>query len=920
MAITIKDNLNNVIFSDPNAPSGSLSASTGVFVRVIPAVIGNVHAFLGGQAITGFIPAYDGNIQARFVGVASEVTFIPVLEGNLTAFFKGNADTSFLGVYETSILATIRGIALAIVKPNFDYKSSGSIGINSNLTNPISSIYEYESNEKFTITGLATRVRIAIKNVGFTGTIGFTGTYDKIVLGFSPMVGGGLNVKGQARLSSSVYEYSSDFGSVQFSGLADVNQGYYVDATGSIILDSVVESVIANVNFDGSGSIGISGHVTPLITDIFKKNFLWRIREKVNFSKTFSWSVGERPYSFYRISGKCKSAQCPPLQLNGCNPGSKFTYVVNIYARNLSEVCRKLRDRNMIFPIATIEKFSIPASHLNYTSETDTTCNKLVDVTPPITFLPCQDLLVDYNASVNIGVDMKAAFVIACYDASGGFGLSGGEYPFDYRAYDPLYGVIGLSGVATCTQNDYKYEATSGSIGFGGTIENVTLTAWTFESTGGFNVIVDVEPVNIVHPFWFMESSGKLGLHNQSDIVLTMKWQASGHISKQGSTAFGASDFLPYVLDMTGSLITSNNTDGARGEYTYESFGNVGFSGLVYFLNPHHAVEASGRLVVSNGVGSVPNTSSNIGITANFNGAATVAFTPEYGQSGIIKLSGAASVNCSTIEPNGRMTFGGTALINCSDLGLIDMPIANEFFVKNEIVIFAYVDAPAATRPTKRITSDCCVQPLPLRLWVQHPLASANHFNHFLQRNNLLIDNPIQVYYNQAEKMWFNTVHFEGYAPDFPTRESWVITFGWSCSDHATSDLALGTAGLYYRFSMMVTLRSINNPTIPQRVTRLVVGFDPTRVCFNNKTLSFPFILDTTAKTTNPSAAQTLVYVDDIGLFKTADYLKAPEIRFKVSELVDDISQEVVNIGPAMTGSQRLGSSFGNILNSLPIG
>ncbi|MFX7063804.1 hypothetical protein ABTH87_19300, partial [Acinetobacter baumannii] len=62
----------------------------------------------------------------------------------------------------------------------------------------------------------------------------------------------------------------------------------------------------------------------------------------------------------------------------------------------------------MIFPIATIEKFSTPASRIDYTDDTDTTCNKLVDVTPPITFLPCQDLLVDLNTTVNIGVGMTS--------------------------------------------------------------------------------------------------------------------------------------------------------------------------------------------------------------------------------------------------------------------------------------------------------------------------------------------------------------------------------------------------------------------------------------------------------------------------------------------------------------------------------
>ncbi|WP_273802754.1 hypothetical protein, partial [Proteus vulgaris] len=73
-------------------------------------------------------------------------------------------------------------------------------------------------------------------------------------------------------------------------------------------------------------------------------------------------------------------------------------------------------------------------------------------------------------------------------------------YPFDYRIYEP-FGIMGVSGAATCVQKNYKYEA-FGSIGFGGTVEKITLPVWTYNGRGALSAALDAEPVRIVHPFW----------------------------------------------------------------------------------------------------------------------------------------------------------------------------------------------------------------------------------------------------------------------------------------------------------------------------------------------------------------------------------------------------------------------------------
>jgi hypothetical protein len=933
MAILIKDNLNNVIFSDTNAPSGSFSC-------LVSSLVTDAFEYNSSRRLmfSGVEPSH-GNGVIYFTGLA-KITYTVSnkvfssgrlsLSGNAPTkigysyFFddglvlRGRSTFALIKNVEGTGRLRLRGSAFYYVQSEFDFAMDGGLGVSSDPTSVISNVYSYQADQGLGITGYATKVKVSLKG-GSSGGISFSAVHDHVLLGFIPVCSGKVSLNGEAGVSSSNYQYFVNYGSSYFTGIADALQGYAAYSTGSLRLDSFIGSTNGSVSLNVSVSMGLRGSALFSIADIFKKKFSWRIHEKVSFQKTFGWGVGERPFSFYRVSGKCKPAMCPPLQVNGCQEDSKFTYVVNIYARNLAEVCRKLRERNMIFPIATIEKFSTPASRIDYTDTTDPTCNKLQIVTPAITFLPCQDLLVDYNAHVDIGVSMKAVRVILEYECKGRIGLNGGVYPYDYFTYES-FGKIGVSGTSTYVQKNHNY-LSSGSIGLNGTIEKITLPVWDYVARGSINPTVSVEPVRVVHPYWFMVSSGSLGVVGNFDTMTTMKWIGKGEISTLNSTALGYGDYLPFLVDMTGNIGLKSVTDGSRGEYYYESLGRVAFTGLTHFLTPHITIEPIGRLRMSNSDGSVPSTSSNLGIKVSFVGSALVAFTPVYGEAGRVVFSGTANCNCSVVEPNGNVALSGEALIKSSDLGEIPMIIACEFFVKNENVLFAYDQAPVAVRPVKRIITQCCSQSLPLRLWIQHPLAGSNHFSKFLQRNNLLIDNPVQVYYNQTEKAWYNTLHFEGFAPDFPTIESWSITFGWSCSDHLSTDLALSNLSLYYRFSMMVTLRSVNNITIPHRVSKIVVGFDPSRACFNNKTFSFPFTFDTTAKTSNPSGVETSVYIDDIGLFKSSAYLKSPEIRFKVSEILADIPQAVVDIGSSVAGSQRLGSIFsGNILSSLPVG
>src|SRR6185437_2014280 len=208
-------------------------------------------------------------------------------------------------------------------------------------------------------------------------------------------------------------------------------------------------------------------------------NVRWKLRQTVVAAVNLVWSVGDRPFSFYRVQSTCKPAKCPPIgPTTGCTDNFKYTVVANIYARNLTEVCQKLRDRNLTFPIASIQKFSIPPNVSDITSDTNLTCNSLQDVTPPITFLPCQDLLIDITVVVPMAMAMTAFVSVLSYQGSGRLLATGGIKPISNRTIMATGG-FGLNGVGTGENHDYA-SSPSGNITLSGSAD-LALSFWEWD-------------------------------------------------------------------------------------------------------------------------------------------------------------------------------------------------------------------------------------------------------------------------------------------------------------------------------------------------------------------------------------------------------------------------------------------------------
>jgi hypothetical protein len=905
MAILILDNLSNVIFDDPNAPSGGVVVSGVSFVTAsYPAASG------GSLKVTGLAGTATGMVaqgagQLQFTGLAGTSTAMTA-DGLGRVQFTGLAPTSLDSTMDTTGGLTITGIAGN--KATMKWPWTGKLAFSGNTF--FSNSYEYDGNGKPRAKGTGdlvgqARVRGFI-TLQVSGDLGFSGDNPDTQQGFPYKGNGALSLNGFASVTSNAFWHVAE-GSIGFgNNAAGLTVGLKFSGFGALAYLGSSPLALGFI-FQTSGGFSFgSGDPQIVVHEHFELPVFWKIRESSEFEKSFTWGVGERAPSFFRVVGKCKPARCPPVNPLGCPDDSKFTFIVNIFARNLIEVCQKLREREFMFPIQSIQRFSTPAQRSDFTEETDPSCNQLIDVTPPFTFLPCQDLLVDVNAKAHFGMDMKAVLVLGVQEATGGIRFTGRDKPMAFFSYDAT-GSLGLTGLGNGEQHNYAH-APVGSIGFSGTYENLTMSHWEWQGEGSL-AATGVGRVLVTLQHWFWESSGLLGLTGTEKADLTMAWEPTGGFTTGQSSALGPGDFLPYFVHMTGGVGFTGLTDGAPGQHQYFGRGSLGLSSYIRWVSSAITIEGNGGSIFT-WAGTTGNRLENGGGgKVMFTGVAGAIWAPTFLAHGAMGWKGTAGVISSYQAPSGALGFGGSALVNCSDLGIITMHAGMTFKVAKEGVIFRFEPAETLQPVFRAIKSPCCPLTLPLRLRVEHELASSNYFSRFLQRNSLFIDQILDLYYNSREKAWYNTIHFEGFAPDFPTVEQWTMTFGWQCVNADQTDV-LGNLGSNWRFSFIANLRSFNNPNIPQRVTRIVAGFDINRVCFSNKSLSFPFILNTATSRTTPATIQPLVYIDDIGMFKSPKFVARPEIKFKILAVVVDIPPVVVDIGHAVKSAMLIGSDI----------
>ena len=692
---------------------------------------------------------------------------------------------------------------------------------------------------------------------------------------------------------------------LRFDGMASTYATYVFEGQGLLLRFSGVDQLEADYTFTASGVLVLSGlaSLTAQVSDT--KEFTWKVLQSQTITKEFTWSVGSRPFSFYRVTGKCRAALCPPIKPNDC--ASNITFVVNIMARNISEVCRKLKARNFKFPIAKIEQFSNPAVMPRPGEDTVTptnpnlySCNQLIDVTPTFSNLECVDLLVDINVTENMVMGMSFIRAFA-QTGRGGFKVTGTGSNTAFRIIEPD-GALTLSGVADAFMSSFSWIASGGFI-VSDTVE-LTLSAWEYPAFGAiqFNGLATTQ---LILTDWTSEPVGSLTINGvASDIHTTVRYQPSGALTTGESS--GLDFFLLFDEEGTGKKRLSGSADVLLDKYFHVASGSISLKGLFGFVSKAYTITPTGGFRLKGSLPFIATGKLTIG------GLATVVYGQQSTNGGRILFGGEALVEIPVAEGTGAMTFGGRADVFCSDLGIVNQgAIGMTDVVVSQNVVFAFIPAPFAQPVTTRVITPCCNDSQPIAFVLEQSLSSLNYFSKFLQRNALSWPSTVVLSYNSRSKIWTDTITLSGFAPEYPGTEKWTITFIWDCFVDSISTPA---------WRLNVTFSQQSLITGKHRVSKMLFYFDNSQVCKRSKTVDFPFTFNSKIVTTKPSTVRPVVFEDEIGLFKSSKFIAAPTISFKISETHTDSNRQSVNVAPQIGASSGRGTNLVEAISSRDFG
>ncbi len=233
------------------------------------------------------------------------------------------------------------------------------------------------------------------------------------------------------------------------------------------------------------------------------------------------------------------------------------------------------------------------------------------------------------------------------------------------------------------------------------------------------------------------------------------------------------------------------------------------------------------------------------------------------------------------------------------DHGTLVVPAAMSAFIVSSTATYPFEDALYTQSPEDRILARCCPNTMPLLFSLEHDLARANMLSQFLQRNALSISDTVELHYSKSDNYWYFSHSLVGFSPNAPLTEEWLIVFIFQCVTDS-ADLTIG--GTYWEFKMLVSLIQGAN----RRTSRFVAAFTSPTVCVRSKLLAFTFTLSTQAQQVRPEPIRTIVYTDEVGLFKSQEFIERENIVFKISEVFVDNTQEFVDISPQIERAMQM--------------
>jgi hypothetical protein len=650
-------------------------------------------------------------------------------------------------------------------------------------------------------------------------------------------------------------------------------------------------------SFNGYGGISLSGNASSDLKYVFYQPILWDTKNSLVIEKEFLWNSGPVEDFWWRVTGCCRrlasnddgiNGGCDNLPIgdNSCNLPS--TFVMNVAASNLSDLCDTLRATKWMWPICEIQRFSKPVRSAS--SSTDD-CNELTIVEDYCLIPECFEFCLYTDGLSKCGVTTEILDFYTLIKGYGGLTLSGKA---ESRIIWPIYygeGGITLSGSAEVKSSHYSF-AGYGGISLSGSA-NISSGYW---STQGYGGITLSGRCNSLAPNYHAAITGGITLSGNANSSYKISTEGYGGITLSGSA------YYPFrVTNITGGITLSGSAVSNIKSYRFSGYGEVVFGGNSLQTSPDWHTEGYGGITLS---GSAE--SNQVNYLFNGDGGITLSGSAESRDSssgnfwfvpyGGITLSGSAESNIKSYRFSGygEVVFGGGGDVTPTFIGDYISDVGGNSFLEDILVTLNEAPLPIIELAPKRISVNCSkCTPMPDLLYLSHNLENANVFLGFLNQNGLEIEDRLSMRYSKKSSSWISNLHFTGYANGSSTLENWRFLFDWSC----TNLLGEEESGSYFwKFSMYVNRKNVSSSV--DFDTKLLITF-PSDICPVNDLFDFSFLYNTQRNfvKTNPSFyVDVYTLYDNIGLFNSNYWSKNPNLNFYITEGVANNAFESKNL------------------------
>lgn len=705
---------------------------------------------------------------------------------------------------------------------------------------------------------------------------------------------GGVDVSGSSLLRLSI-KSGTEGGGVTLGGDALVKTVYKFRSAGGVVL----------------GSDPRSQSVSLVIVKSYE--FIWRTNQAATATYDFAWSTGQQRSYFYRVVSKAKDDVCNPLLADGCC--KKF--VVNIQARNIDDVCRKLRDRIGVWPIEMIQRFSRPAERAAIAEDEatgiDHTCNKAEDVEfckVPV----CADFCVEYDlreawggysileyTGVSaMGVTMLSISRKHQHAASGGFTLGGAaksRFTRELR-FTPVLRAAKIGGAAVVRSTNYSHKAIGG-LTVGGTAGRKA-PRWKFQG-GRWPAYAEVKPTIVSG--WEQSPDGSFhcalgdgpgpmlmisGLEHEAPderrligVIVEIDRYANGLVQDADVVMFRGSDqsrnlAKGYSWPLAAPVSTGYGNAMDDWGITGEGPATIGIRVRPTATRPNLMATIRSVKVKF---------AYDLGGKIDISGSAGVKVSDHHHEAtGGVKIQGDAKVRLVEYTPPQPLLAEPVRAIAYVPPSPSKSFLIRALSVEPTTVTITPMpqDVVPVLEQLHSVVAKCNCFGMPLSIPFSHNLSGANKLGEFIQRNGLTLPKFTTLQYNKTNESWQANLRYSGLSAVAPSIEIWSIVFELQCTDFlGGTQIGQGV----WRFGIRVNQRNQN--TGQDFDSRVLMAFLPDPICSKGQEFRVKLTFDTLLgiAATNPqSTLYEVIIHDNIGLFKSSSWISSPRLLIDMSQ------------------------------------